>query len=148
MGVDVLAHGQDSPAVNEVAEQHGLPSFGYNSDMSKYAPDSHLTAPVWNWAVFYKYYCQMVYNGEWQVGESWWGYDKDAVRLSPFSNKVTSDISLMVEDKIEKIKKGEFVIFKGPLYDNSGTLRYNQGQQATYIELLSMSYLIKGVVEL
>ena len=28
---------------------------GYNSDMTADAPKAHLTAPVWNWDVYYKH---------------------------------------------------------------------------------------------
>ncbi len=147
LGVDVLAQGQVSPEVNIVADENGLPSFGYNSDMSSYAPGSHITAPMWNWIVLYKHFCKMVYEKEWQVEETWWGYERDAVKLSPFAASVTSDLRTMVENRITEFKNSAFVVFKGPLYTNTDSLVYAEGIQATDPELLSMEYLIRGVIE-
>ncbi|MEA2065813.1 MAG: BMP family ABC transporter substrate-binding protein [Thermotogota bacterium] len=45
-GVDVIAYCMDTATVNITADEYGVWSIGYNHDMSKYAFDSHLTAPV------------------------------------------------------------------------------------------------------
>ena len=148
LGVDVLAHGQDSPAVNQVAQEQGLPSFGYNTDMSSYAPQSHLTAPVWNWTPFYKHYCAMVRDRTWQTEQSWWGFEKNAIGLSPMSERVPAALAAAVDQRRQELAEGAFVIFKGPLYDTQGVLRYAEGQSATDAELLAMDYLLQGVSEL
>jgi len=147
-GVDVLAHGQDSPAVNQVAEKHAVPSFGYNTDMYAYAPNSHLTAAVWNWAVFYSHYCKMVYDGQWQPEEAWWGFERDAVRLAPFSSLVPEDLAGLVEGRIGALKEAEHSVFTGPIYDNEGLLQYSEDEHATDEELLGMDYLVQGITEL
>ncbi|MCD6546172.1 MAG: BMP family ABC transporter substrate-binding protein, partial [Thermotogae bacterium] len=50
-GADVIAQHQDSPAPQQAAQERGVYSIGYNSDMSAFAPKAHLTAPIWNWGV-------------------------------------------------------------------------------------------------
>ena len=53
IGADVIAQHQDSPGPQEAAQEKGVLSVGYNSDMTPFAPKSHLTAPVWNWGPKY-----------------------------------------------------------------------------------------------
>jgi basic membrane protein A len=49
VGADVIAQHQDSPGPQEAAQEKGVYSIGYNSDMSAFAPKAHMTAPIWNW---------------------------------------------------------------------------------------------------
>ena len=51
VGCDVIAQHQDSPGPQEAAQERGVYSVGYNTDMSAFAPKAHLTAPMWNWSV-------------------------------------------------------------------------------------------------
>jgi simple sugar transport system substrate-binding protein len=52
-GVDVLTQNTDSPATLQVAQEKGKYAFGWDSDMSKFAPKAHLTAATNNWGGFY-----------------------------------------------------------------------------------------------
>ena len=52
-GADVIAMHQDSTAAGEKAEAAGARWVSYNSDMSAFAPNAFLTAPVWNWGPRY-----------------------------------------------------------------------------------------------
>ena len=52
-GCCVIAQHCDSAQPQIVANEKGVFGCGYNSDMSTEAPKAHLTAPVWNWDVYY-----------------------------------------------------------------------------------------------
>ena len=52
-GCCVIAQHCDSAQPQIVANEKGVFGCGYNSDMTKEAPESHLCAPVWNWDVYY-----------------------------------------------------------------------------------------------
>ncbi len=52
-GCCVIAQHCDSAQPQIVANEKGVFGCGYNSDMSAEAPKAHLTAPVWNWDVYY-----------------------------------------------------------------------------------------------
>lgn len=54
VGADVITQHVDSPAPQEAAEEAHVYSIGYNSDMSKFAPNAHLTAAIWKWGNLYK----------------------------------------------------------------------------------------------
>ena len=53
-GCGVIAQHCDSAQPQLAAEKAGQFGCGYNSDMTADAPAAHLTAPVWNWDVYYK----------------------------------------------------------------------------------------------
>lgn len=53
IGSDIMSHGQDSPATIQAAAKRGKFVFGYDSDMTKFSPKYHLTAPMWNWGIIY-----------------------------------------------------------------------------------------------
>ena len=52
-GACVLGQNVDSPATGQFAESVKIPWVGYDSDASKFAPHSWLTAAVYNWGVYY-----------------------------------------------------------------------------------------------
>jgi predicted amidohydrolase YtcJ len=53
-GADVLMQNTDSTAVVQAANEKGKFAFGWDSDMSKFAPEAHLASAIINWAPYYK----------------------------------------------------------------------------------------------
>lgn len=148
-GCDVIAQHQDSPSPQQAAEERGAYSIGYNSDMSKFAPKAHLTAPVWNWSVIYSYVVKNVRQGTWKSEEIWWGIDKGVVDLAPFSKAVPEDVKKLVLEEKEKYIKGdvpEQYPFVGPIKDQSGKVIKAEGEVMTDEELLSMNFFVDNVV--
>nr|HPM02087.1 BMP family ABC transporter substrate-binding protein [Candidatus Cloacimonadota bacterium] len=106
MGCDVIMQNMDSAAAQQAAEKRGVLSVGYNNDMSKFAPRAHITAPIWNWSVVYKYIAEQVYNKTWTNEQIYWGLDKDLIGLAPFNASVPEDIKTYVEQKKQEIVAG------------------------------------------
>src|SRR5262252_5139278 len=52
-GADVLTHHTDSTAVVQAAEAKKVYAIAYHSDMSKYGPNTELTAVTHQWGAFY-----------------------------------------------------------------------------------------------
>jgi len=145
-GCDVIAQHQDSPAPQQAAQEKGVYSIGYNSDMSAFAPKAHLTAPVWNWGIIYEYVIKSVLDGTWQSEDIWWGMNKGVVGLAPFGPMVSEEVKKEVEKYKELIVSGKFHPFGGPIVDQEGKIRVPEGKVATDKELLEMSYFVDGVV--
>ncbi|WP_238654923.1 BMP family ABC transporter substrate-binding protein [Paenibacillus piscarius] len=144
-GADVLLAYQDSPATLQAAAERGAFAGGNDSDMSKYAPDSYLTNPVWNWGPYYVKAVQSVMDGTWK-SEQYSGDMADGmVELAPFGNKVPDDVKQLVEDAKAKIISGELEVFTGPISDNKGNIMVQDGQKLTLEEVLGMNWLAKGV---
>ncbi len=147
MGCDVIMQNMDSAAAQQAAEKRGVLSVGYNNDMSKFAPRAHLTAPIWNWGVAYKYIAEQVYNKTWTNDPLYWGIDKGLIGLAPINASVPQEVKDLVEQRKEEIVKGTLHPFAGPIKDNKGTERVKAGETMTDEALLSIDWLVENVVD-
>ncbi len=128
-GADVIAQHQDSPAAQEAAQDKKIYSVGYNADMSHFAPQAHLTAPIWNWQVFYEQVVNEVKAGTWKSSSYWGGLDDGVVDIAPFGQMVPQEVADMVMKRRQEIIDGTFNIWP----------------DKTDQELLSMNYFVEGV---
>lgn len=145
VGADVIAQHQDSPGPQEAAQEKGVYSIGYNSDMSQFAPKSHLTAPIWNWGPFYQDIVKNVQAGTWKAESVWPGLADGIVDLAPMSDMVPQEVQDKVMAKKEAIKGGEKV-FVGPIKDQKGVEKVAAGTAMADKDLLGMTWFVQGVV--
>ena len=144
-GADLIAQHQDTPGPQQAAEEAGIYSIGYNTDMSKFAPKANLTSPVWNWGPYYVKTVQDILDGKWK-SEQYWGPMADGiVDLAPISNTVPADVKKLVDDKKQEILSGKWDVFTGPIKDNSGKEKVSAGQKMTDEQLLSFDWFVEGV---
>lgn len=146
VGADVITQHQDSPSPQEAAQERRAYSVGYNSDMSKFAPKSHLCAPIWNWGPFYKEIVEQVRQGKWQSKAHWYGLERGIVGLSPMSKLVPQEVQNSVLAKKDEIVSGKTKVFAGPIKDQTGKLRIAKGTAASDKELLGMTWFVDGVI--
>lgn len=144
-GCDLLAQHADTPAVQQAAEEAGILSIGYNSDMKSFAPKAHLTSPVWNWGPYYVRAVKGVMDGTWKSEKYWGGLEDGIIGLAPISDKVSEEIKKAVNEKQEEIKSGKWDVFTGPIYAQDGTLKVPEGKKLTDEEMLSMNWFVSGV---
>jgi basic membrane protein A len=148
-GCDVIAQHQDTVSPQVAAQMRGVWSIGYNSPMGFFAPDSYLTAAIWNWTPFMIDQVQKVVDGTWVSTEYWGGVEDDVVRLDGITTNAAPGTQTAVDNALNSIKTG-FTIFEGPIYDNEGNLRIPAGSKMTDAEKLSFDWLvdnIEGVIE-
>jgi basic membrane protein A len=146
VGADVIAQHQDSPAPQEAAQERGVYSVGYNSDMSAFAPQAHLCAPIWNWGPFYKEIVDGVRQGSWQSAAYWYGLEKGIVNLSPIGSMVPEAVKTKVMETKKSITTGDVQVFAGPIKDQDGTVRVAAGTVAADKDLLGMTWFVEGVI--
>ena len=146
VGADVIAQHQDSPGPQEAAQEKGVYSIGYNSDMSTFAPKAHLTAPVWHWAPYYTKVVEEVRKGTWKPEAAWPGMADGVVDLAPFGPMVPKDLQDKVNAQKAAIIAGTQKIFVGPIKDQKGAVKIADGVVATDPELLGMTWFVEGVV--
>jgi basic membrane protein A and related proteins len=150
-GADVLGQNVDSTATGQVAGADKLGWVGYDSDSSKFAPKSWLTASVYNWGPYYLKRVQAAMSGTWKPG-FYYGSIKDGfTKLAPFGPAVSAKTKTMIASYEKKIEAGSFYEFTGPLYDQSGKLRVPKGQKMQVLKggtnsLYGMNWLVKGVI--
>lgn len=146
VGVDVIAQHQDSSGPQEAAEERGVYSVGYNTDMSRFAPKAHLTSAVWNWTDVYKNMLEQVRAGTWKNGSFWYGIETGVVDIAPFGSMVPQEVRDITLKAKEDIKSGKLVVFKGPVVDQAGKVRIADGAMPEDSALQSIDYLVKGVI--
>jgi len=145
-GCDVIAQHQDTPGPQQAAQKRGKYSIGYNSDMSSFAPEAHLTAPIWNWGIIYKKVAQEVHNGTWTSYQYWGGLDDGVVALAPFGEMVPQDVREEVKEAKAKIISGGWDVFHGPVKNKDGEVTVAAGETMSDPDMLGMSYFVEGVV--
>ena len=86
-GADVLMQNTDSSAVLQTAGKAGKYAFGWDSDMTAYAPNAHLASSIINWAPYYIKTTKDVLAGTWKGDQhSWWGVKEGAIDIVSISD--------------------------------------------------------------
>ncbi len=121
MGCDVIAQDVNSVEPQLAAEERGAFSCGYNAVGGEDAPSTRLTAPLWNWGVYYTMTTKAVMENTW-VCESYYGGMADGlVELLPLSKSCAEGTSAAVEAAKDEILAGRDV-FSGEIIDNFGNV--------------------------
>jgi simple sugar transport system substrate-binding protein len=144
-GADVLTQNTDSPATLQVAQEKGKYAFGWDSDMSRFAPKAHLTASTNNWGDFYTRTAQAVMAGTWKTGAVHGGLQEGMVKMSPLNAAVTADAAKLFEEKRAAIIGGKMKPFQGPLKDQAGTVKVAAGSELSPKDLMSMNWYVQGI---
>lgn len=145
MGCDVIAQHADTAAPQLAAQKRGVWGVGYNSDMTKDAPEAHLTAPIWNWGVYYTKATKEAMDGTW-TGENYFGgLAEGFVDISPLSKNVAEGTEEAIEDARKKIVDG-YNVFEGEIKDNQGNVVCAEGEKLTDADITgAMNWYYKNV---
>ena len=145
-GADVIAMHQDSTAAGTAAQDAGARWVAYNSDMSVFAPDAWITAPVWNWGPRYVAIINAVADGSYAPGAYWGGMDDGIVGLAPLADDVPADVVELIDSTAESIVSGSWDVFTGPINDQDGNVRVADGETMDDGSMLGMDWFVEGVV--
>ncbi len=164
MGCEVIAQHCDTANPQIAAQTNGVFGCGYNSNMTPQAPNAHLTAPIWNWDVYYTTAAQAAIDGKFsEMGNYYGGLKEGFVDVSPLSDNCVEG----TQDKIDAVKAliitGEWDVFSGvklsfdengalvktdaDLKDNQGKVIVATGGASVADSVLqgSMNYFVAGV---
>ncbi|MBK8016767.1 MAG: BMP family ABC transporter substrate-binding protein [Betaproteobacteria bacterium] len=148
-GVDVLTMHVDSPKVIvETCERRGIHVCGYHADQSALAPKGYLTGAEWNWLTPYTEHVKAAQAGKPLQNFLRGGLKEGFVKTSAYGKSVSEAARKQADGVKASMMKGEHVIFKGPLKDNSGKTVIPAGttQKQTDVALEQMNYLVAGVI--
>jgi len=146
-GVDVVAQYQNTPAVQQAAEERGVFSIGYHSDMREFAPNANLTSLVWNWGPMCVEEVEAYRQGTWQGRDIWMNMEDGAVDIAPLNDKlVPEEVKTLVEETRAKLLSGEINVFAGPLKDNEGNVVAEEGQVVSDEELKGINWLVENII--
>ncbi len=143
---DVLTYHQDSPTPVLTAQERGKYCIGYHTDMSIFAPRSHLVSAVWNWQVFYEEAMKEVYRGQWKPIKYWKGLKEGIVDISPLGKMVPDNVRTLVEKAKSDVTSGAYDVFDGPVKDIKGKIVIDDGEKLTDERLWNLDFFVQGVV--
>jgi simple sugar transport system substrate-binding protein len=144
-GADVLLQNTDSTAVLQTAEKNGKFAFGWDSDMSAFAPKAHLGSAIVDWGNYYKKSVREAMDGSWKTGRTVWGVKEGQNDLVKIADVVPEDIRKRVQEIKAGMKDGSFEVFTGPIVDNTGAERLPKDAKADQDWKDKVDFFVKGV---
>jgi basic membrane lipoprotein Med (substrate-binding protein (PBP1-ABC) superfamily) len=144
-GCDVLAAMTDSPAAVQAAEEAGIWSIGYASDMRRFAPTRQLTSLVLDWSSIYRRDVEAVLAGQFTGQSRWQGLADGVVRLAALNDAVPADLQRLVASRQAAIIAGQLQPYGGELRDQSGAVRVARGAVLSDAEVRGMNWLVAGM---
>jgi len=145
-GADVIfSNAQDTPAVIAVAEEAGVYAWNLNSSMKTYAPTKYLGVVGTDWGPHFNRLVDAHVAGEFPGENFWLGMEDGIVFTADWNPDIPADIMAQIEVKQTAIMDGSFVVFQGPLVDQTGAERVADGVAMTDGEIISMDWHVAGV---
>src|SRR5258705_1450468 len=109
-GADVLLQNTDSPAVLQTAQDKGVNAFGWDSDMTAYAPKAHLASAIEIWGGYYTSVAEAALSGK-PLKKTVWGGIKDGMNdLVSVSDAVPEAAKKAVAAKKQEIISGKWAV--------------------------------------
>jgi len=144
-GADVLLQNTDSTAVLQAAEKNGKYAFGWDSDMSAFAPKAHLGSCRLNWGLYYEKAINDVLHKTWKTETTKWGVKEGLPEFVSLAVFIPDATKKKVEEAREGMKNGTVAVFRGPLYDNTGKEVLAKGVVSDDKWNGAMNFYVKGV---
>ncbi|MCQ2098333.1 MAG: BMP family ABC transporter substrate-binding protein [Fibrobacter sp.] len=145
--IDVLTVHTDALAPYEIAEEKGVWIIGYNLDNHGRYPKHFLTAPIWRWENFYEPRLLEVLQNKFVGMNYWQGVESGIIGLAPMAASVPQEVIGKVDEEMGRLSDGVYDVFYGPIYDNQGNIRIEEGESMTDEEMLNhFDWYVKGVI--
>jgi simple sugar transport system substrate-binding protein len=144
-GADVLLQNTDSTAVLQAAERAGKFAFGWDSDMSAFAPKAHLGSVVLKWGGYYEKTFRDVADKTWKPGMTKLGVKEGGVDFVKVAEFVPAEAKARVEAAKKGLADGTVAVFTGPVVDNTGKERLAKAAVADDAWKGAIDFYVKGV---
>ncbi|WP_290688850.1 MULTISPECIES: BMP family ABC transporter substrate-binding protein [unclassified Haematobacter] len=144
-GVDVLLQHTDSTAPQAKAQEAGIFSFGQASDMSAYAPKPRISSIIDNWAPYYIERVQLLLDGKWETAQNWEGIGSGTVGIGEITDAVPAEVKAEALALKDKIAKGEYHPFTGPLNKQDGSVWLKEGEVPDDGMLHGLNFYVEGI---
>ncbi len=144
-GADIISQHQDTAGPQQAAEEAGVYSIGYHTDMEAMAPNAVLTSAIWDWSDYYVSRVQAIMDGTFEA-ESYWGSMADGVvGLAPLSANAAEGTQEAIDEAKAAILDGSLHVFGGEIVDNNGDVHGAEGSVLSDEDMLSMDWFVEGV---
>ncbi len=144
-GADVLLQNTDSSAVLQTAQDKGVFAFGWDSDMTAYAPKAHLASCIEIWGGYYTKVAEAALAGK-PLKTTVWGGIKDGMNdLVSVSSTLPDAAKKMVAAKKAEIASGKWTVFTGPIKGQDGKIIVEAGKSLDDKAIDSIKWYVEGV---
>jgi simple sugar transport system substrate-binding protein len=146
-GVDMIFGCLNAPAYLEAAEELGIMAATWTVDMREFGPNAYISSVVVDMAPYHLKIVDQIMNGTFDPADTLLmpigqGVDRDA-----WGQNVPQDVRDQVDAVREQILDGEFYPYVGPIYDASGTLRVEEGEELPRFFMYDeWDWAVEGVV--
>lgn len=120
MNCDVIAQHCDTVYPQTLAQEKGVYSIGYNSDMSKEAPEACICSVIWNWSAYYTSAVQSIIDGTWDGSNYYGGMNENLVSITPIADFAADTTQEKVNVAKQQILSGKNGVFDGVIETNTG----------------------------
>jgi basic membrane protein A len=144
-GADVLLQNTDSSATLQTSQDKGVYAFGWDSDMTPYAPKAHLASVIEVWGGYYTKAAEAALSGK-PLHQNVWGGIKEGMNDLVSLNSVIPDaVKKEVAAKKAEMASGKFHVFTGPIKGQDGSMKVAAGSSLTDKDIDSISWYVEGV---
>lgn len=150
MGCDVITQHCDTSYPQTLAQERGVYGIGYNSDMSKEAPDACMCSVIWNWSAYYTSAVQSIIDGTWDGSNYYGGMNENLVGITELADFCADGTAEKVKEAKKQILSGEIGVFDGVIETNEGTTVGEEGKtldDATITGAINWYFKTVNVVE-
>jgi simple sugar transport system substrate-binding protein len=144
-GCDAVAAMTDSPVAAQTAEQKGVWSVGYASDVRKFAPTRLLTSMILDWSSIYVQDARDVAAGVWKPQSRWFGLKEGVVKLAPYAEGIAPETRALLANSEAAVNAGRLQPFAGEIRDQSGAVRVRAGAALDEAGTRSIDWLAAGM---
>ena len=145
--IDILTMHTNSLMPNQVADEKGIWSIGFNKDNAGRYPGTYLTACVWEWADYYKMEILNCLQGKFYGSSALIGMEDGIVGLSDLTPNCAPGTKEAVDEAVGRFESHKFDVFYGPITDNTGTLRVPDKESMSDEEMNSgFDWYVEGVI--
>ena len=144
-GADVLFQHTDSPAAMKTAQERKVFAVGQASDMATFGQAAQITALVNNWSPYYIQRVKAAMDGSWKSGDVWAGIGSGMLSVAAYGPSVPADAAAAANAVKDKIAKGEFHPFSGPLNKQDGSAFLKAGETIKDGDLAGMNFYVQGI---
>ncbi len=145
-GCDVICSMTDTATGVQVAGEKGAWSIGYASDMSQFAPETHLTAFTLDWSSIYVQAARDVAAGTWKSDVRWQGLAEGVVKMSPYNEAIPTDVQASLQELQASISSGGIHPYAGEIQDQDGNVRVAADSVMPDPEIRGFNWFVKGII--
>ena len=148
-GAGCVIQATNSSAHVQAAEEMGVYAMSMYEDMSAFGPNSYVTGEVVNWGTYYTDVLQSICDGTYKPvdeGCRWVELSTGALSFATFGPMVTDELKAKLQEAYDELMADPDVIWRGPIYDNTGALRIPEGEVISNDDFVSMNWWVAGTV--